>query len=105
MPFAATWMDLGNVILSKTEKDISYNITQTWNLIFLNDINGLVYKTEIDFWISKTSLWLPLQKCWGRDTLGARDRHTQLACLTPCDSIDCSSSDSSVHGIFQLKIL
>ena len=65
MPFSATWMDLGNVILSKTEKDISYDINHTWNLIFFfNDINELVYKRETDFWISKTSLWLPLEKCW-----------------------------------------
>ena len=29
-----------------------------WNLIFLkNDINELVYKTEIDSQISKTNLW------------------------------------------------
>ena len=47
MPFAATWMDLQVIILSKvseTEKD-KY-ITHMWNLIFLNDINELIYKTE-----------------------------------------------------------
>ena len=35
-PFAATWMDLEIIILSEmnqTEKDISYEITNTWNLI------------------------------------------------------------------------
>ena len=47
MPFAATWMDLQVIILrkvSETEKD-KY-ITHMWNLIFLNDINEIIYKTE-----------------------------------------------------------
>ena len=34
MPFAATWMDLEIVILSKSDREgqISYDITYTWNL-------------------------------------------------------------------------
>ena len=32
MPFAATWIDLEIIILSKTEKDMPYDITCTWNL-------------------------------------------------------------------------
>ena len=35
MPFAATWMDLEIIILneeSKTEKDMSFDITYMWNL-------------------------------------------------------------------------
>ena len=27
------------------------------------------------------------------------------SCLTPCDPVDCSSPDSSVHGILQARIL
>ena len=34
MPFAATWMDLEIIILSKSnrERQISYDITYMWNL-------------------------------------------------------------------------
>ena len=34
MPFAATWMDLEIIILSKSDKErqLSYDITYTWNL-------------------------------------------------------------------------
>ena len=45
LPFAATWMDLENIILSEvrqTEKDKHY----MWNL--KNNTNGLIYKTETD---------------------------------------------------------
>ena len=49
MPFAATWMDLEIIILSEvsqTERQISSDITYTWNL--KNDTNELIYKTETD---------------------------------------------------------
>ena len=58
MPFATTWMDLEIIILSEvsqTEKD--KHITHTWNLI-KNDINELIHKTETEFQILKTNLWL-----------------------------------------------
>ena len=67
--------------------------------------NKLIYKIQTDLWISKTSLWLPLEKCWGRDTLGAWDKHTRLLCLTLRDSMDCSPPGPSIHGIFQVRIL
>ena len=49
MPFAATWMQLEIIILSEVsqpDKDKSY-ITYMWNLKN-NDINELIYKTEIE---------------------------------------------------------
>ena len=50
MPFAATWMDLEIVILSKVKSDrerqILYHITYMWNLKY--NINELIYKTETD---------------------------------------------------------
>ena len=39
MPFAATWMDLGIIILSEvsqTERQMSYDITPMWNLKHYN---------------------------------------------------------------------
>ena len=37
-----------------------------WNLIFKNDTNELIYRTETDSQISKTNLWLPKGKhMWG----------------------------------------
>ena len=45
MPFAATWMDLGIIILSgMRERKISYDIIGPWNLKY--NTNELIYKTE-----------------------------------------------------------
>ena len=49
MPFAATWMDLEIIILSKVskserERQIPHVITYMWNLKY--DTNELIYKTE-----------------------------------------------------------
>ena len=55
---------------------MSYDITHMWNLILKNDTNELIYKTETDSQIQKTSLWLPKGKGGGevrRDQLGAWD--------------------------------
>ena len=48
MPFAATWIDLDSIILSKPERErqIPYGIIYTWNLKY--DTNELIYKTETD---------------------------------------------------------
>ena len=58
MLFAATWMDLEIVILSKSERErqLSY-ITYMWNLKY--DTNKPIYKTETDSQAKKTNLWLP----------------------------------------------
>ena len=47
--FAAMWMDLESVILSKSDQEgkISYDIPYMWNLK-INDTNELIYKTEGD---------------------------------------------------------
>ena len=48
MPFAATWMDLENGILSGvSDREMSYDIPYMWNLK-RNDTNELTYKTETD---------------------------------------------------------
>ena len=46
MPFAATWMELEIIILSKSERQILYDITYVWNLKY--DTNELIYETETD---------------------------------------------------------
>ena len=48
MPFAAIWMDLGIIILSKPERErqIPYDITYMWNLKY--GTNELIYETETD---------------------------------------------------------
>ena len=44
MPFATTWMDLETCILSVVrQRQISYDITYMWNLIFLNNVIKLLY--------------------------------------------------------------
>ena len=44
MPFAATWLDLEFIILSKSERErqVSYDITYLWNLKY--DTNEPIYK-------------------------------------------------------------
>ena len=90
--FAATWMDLENIILSEVsqpEKDKYYDITYMQNL--KNNTNEFIYKTETDQFgkilqkekkkektetdseIQKTNLWLPKGKGGGRDKLGVWD--------------------------------
>ena len=48
MPFAATWMDLEIIMLSKSERErqIPHDITYMWNL--KSDTNELTYETESD---------------------------------------------------------
>ena len=47
MPFAATWMDLDIIILSKPDREtkILYDSTYIWNLKYAT--NKLIYKTEM----------------------------------------------------------
>ena len=47
MPFAATYMDLENVVLREVrQRQISYDLTYKWNL--KKGTNELIYKTDID---------------------------------------------------------
>ena len=63
MPFAATWIDLEIIILSKVrQRQISYDNIHMWNLIFKNHRNELIYKTKTESQTSKTNLWLPKGK-------------------------------------------
>ena len=60
MPFTATRMDLEIIILSElseTEKN-KYHIISLICGILKNDINELIYKTEIESQTYKTNLWL-----------------------------------------------
>ena len=73
--FAATWMDLGIIILGQTEKEntekISHDITHMSNRI-KNDIHELICIIGTDSQILQTSLWLPKGKhqVLGSDKLG-----------------------------------
>ena len=70
MPSAATWMGLQMITLSKvsqTKKD-KYMISLQWGA-GKNNINELIYKTEIDSQTQNTNLWLPNGKGAGRDKL------------------------------------
>ena len=72
MPFAATWMKLEIVILSKLDRkrQILYDIIYMWYL--KNNTNESIYKTETDSQTQKTNLWLPKGK-GGRGNLGVWD--------------------------------
>ena len=47
---------------SNRERQILYDITHIWTLIFKDDTNELICKTEPDVQIPKTNLWLPKGK-------------------------------------------
>ena len=59
-------------------------------------MNLFIYKTEIVLQTQKINLWLPRGKVC---VLVAQ------SCLTPCDAMGCSLPNSSVHGVFQARIL
>ena len=64
MPFAATWMDLEMIVLSKisqTEKDntMRYHLHAESKK---NDTNEFIYKTETDSQTQKRIFWLPKGK-------------------------------------------
>ena len=61
MSFAATWMDLETVIVSKSEgeRQIPY-ITYTQNVKY--DTNELIYEAETDSQTQRTDLWLPRER-------------------------------------------
>ena len=48
MPFAVTQMDLEITLSEVSQRQISYDITHIWNLIFKKDTTELIYKTETD---------------------------------------------------------
>ena len=62
--FAAMWMDLESVILSKSDQEgkISYDIPYMWNLK-INDTNELIYKTGLE-----NTLMAARRKNGGRDS-------------------------------------
>ena len=66
MPFASTWMDPEIIIPSKPEKD-KYHISLTCR-IFLNDINELIYKMEIDTDLENKLMFIKGER--GKDKLG-----------------------------------
>ena len=73
MPFAATWMDLEVIILrlvSQTERQVSHDIIHMWNLIFKNDTNELIYKTETHRF-QKQTYGYQRGNAVGRDKLGS----------------------------------
>ena len=54
MPFAATWMQLENIILSKvkSERQMPHDITYMCNLNY--DTNEPIYETETESWAQQT---------------------------------------------------
>ena len=58
MPFAATWTNIKIILnkVSQMEKDISYGITNMWNLIKMTDRNLQIRNTFKEF---KTKSLIP----------------------------------------------
>ena len=52
--------------------------------------------------------WLATVSLWGHERVGhdlATESELAQSCPTLCDPMDCSLSGSSVHGIFQARVL
>ena len=77
MPFAATWMDLEIIILSKSDRErkISYDIASMRNLKKMIQRN-LFTKQKQTHRLRKQTYGSQRGKWWGRDKLGAWDSHT-----------------------------
>ena len=83
MPFAATWMDLEIITLSKSDKDkysiyLSYSIIYSWNLKVMIQVTWymiqIIFKAETDsqaLW--KKKLVVTKGEREGRDKLGVPD--------------------------------
>ena len=54
MPFAATWMELETIILSKSEKDKYHMVSHIWNRIY--DTSEPFHRKETH---RRTDIWLP----------------------------------------------
>ena len=75
------------VVGGKNSKDVcslAYDITHTWNLVFKNDTNERLYKTETDIQISKTKL-TDNEKTFPKGEMGGGDQVNQeLGMNTHC---------------------
>ena len=73
MPFAATWMQVEIIILTKSERErqIPYDITYMWNLKY--DTKEPIYETEAESGIERIDWWLPRGLGGGRDGVGVWD--------------------------------
>ena len=60
MPFAPTWMDLGNILNEVIQTEKNKNISFICEILKIKDTNVLIYKTQTQ----KTHLWLPKEKRW-----------------------------------------
>ena len=78
MPFAATWMYLGTVILSEisqTKKEKCHMMSLIFQNLKSNDIDELTYKTVRNSQTQRMNLWLLVGGMEGRDRQGLWDGH------------------------------
>ena len=67
-PFAATWIDLENIIVSKISQRKTNIVWYYLNVESKNNVNESLYKTETD--LKKTNLWLSKGRKGWKDKLG-----------------------------------
>ena len=71
MPFAATWIHLEIIMLSRSEREshIVYVVAYMWNLNYYT--NEYIYKTETDSQLQRTDWWFLEQGMWGGGRIGS----------------------------------
>ena len=96
MPLAATWMDLEIIIL----RELTQKNKDKYNMKSL--ICGIKNVIQMDLFMKRKQThrhrkenWLPKVGCV----------LISQSCPSLCDPIDCSPPGSSVHGLFQARIL
>ena len=96
MPLAATWMDLEIIIL----RELTQKNKDKYNMKSL--ICGIKKVIQMDLFMKRKQThrhrkenWLPKVGCV----------LISQSCPSLCDPIDCSPPGSSVHGLFQARIL
>ena len=106
IPFAATWMDLEIIIVSKVsqkEKD-KYHM-----ILLICGISNVTWMNLPTKWKQthrhREDLRLPREKGWERWMVGVSRCKVTQSCQTLCDPVDCSLPGSSVREIFQARVL
>ena len=112
MPLAATWMDLETVILSResyTEKDTHHMTSLICEIFFKMVQMNLFTKQKQSHRCRKQTYGYQWEIRGGINWEMGMDMYTVCvgtqSCLTLCNPMDCSLPGSSVHGIFQARIL
>ena len=97
------WREWGLInILKQSYKHRSYNqaISTSLNLHFTGFFKYIYISIQ-----QRKDLWIRRKYLQTRFLLRKKESEVAWPCPTLCDSMDCSPPGSSIHGIFQARVL